>query len=153
MIKRNFRFKSKSVMVPLYKSIVRPHLDYCVQAWRPHYRKDIDKLEKMQRRAMKMVKGLEGHSYSDRLRILGFTTLETRFFRVNLIEVFKILSGFENVDPKKFFQVVRDDELLHTNLCLREGTGWMLGGSSLRIGCARSGTGWMMMWLGGAVNT
>ena len=36
MIKRNFRFKSKSVMLPLYKSIVRPHLDYCMQAWRPH---------------------------------------------------------------------------------------------------------------------
>ena len=48
MIKRNFRFKSRSVMLPLYKSIVRPHLDYCVQAWRPHYRKDIDKLEKVQ---------------------------------------------------------------------------------------------------------
>ena len=33
-------------MLPLYKSIARPHLDYCVQAWRPHYRKDIDKMEK-----------------------------------------------------------------------------------------------------------
>ena len=109
MIKRNFRFKSSSVMLPLYKSIVRPHLDYCVQAWRPHYRKDIDKLEKVQRRATKMVEGLEGYSYSDRLRILGLTTLETRFLRADLIEVFKILKGFENVDPEKFFQVVGDD--------------------------------------------
>ena len=109
MIKRNFRFKSRSVVLPLYKSIVRPHLDYCVQAWRPHYRKDIDKLEKVQRRATKMVEGLEGYSYSDRLRILGLTTLETRFLRADLIEVFKILKGFENVDPEKFFQVVGDD--------------------------------------------
>ena len=77
MIKRNFRFKSRSVMLPLYKSIVRPHLDYCVQAWRPHYRKDIDKLEKVQRRAAKMVEGLEGYSCSDRLRILGLTTRAT----------------------------------------------------------------------------
>ena len=110
MVKRNVRFKSRSVMLPLYKSIVRPHLDYCVQARKPHYRKDIAKLEKVQRRATKMVEGLEGwYSYGDRLRILGLTTLETRFLRADLIEVFTILRGFENVDPEKFFQVVRDD--------------------------------------------
>ena len=80
-----------------------------MQAWRPHYRKDIDKLEKVQRRATKMVEGLEGYSYSDRLRILSLTALETRFLRADLIEVFKILKGFENVDPGKFFQVVGDD--------------------------------------------
>ena len=57
-----------------------------------------------------MVWGLDGYSYSDRLRILGLTTLETRFLRADLIEVFKILRGFdEDVDPEKFFQVVRDD--------------------------------------------
>ena len=39
MINRNFKCKAKKVVLPLYKSIVRPHLDYCVQAWRPHYRK------------------------------------------------------------------------------------------------------------------
>ena len=78
-------------MLPLYKSIVRPHLDYCVQAWRPHYRKNIDKLEKVPRRATKMVERLEGYSYSDRLRILGLTTLETRFLRADLIKIFKCL--------------------------------------------------------------
>ena len=65
MIHRNFKCKAKKVILPLYKSIVRPHLDYCVQAWRPHYRKDVDKLEKVQRRATKMVEGLEGYSYED----------------------------------------------------------------------------------------
>ena len=59
-------------------------IDYCVQAWRPHYRKDVDKLEKVQRRATKMVEGLEGYSYEDRLRVLGLTTLETRFLRADL---------------------------------------------------------------------
>jgi hypothetical protein len=77
MIKRNFRCKASKVMLPLYKSIVRPHLDYCVPAWRPHYRKDMERLEKVQRRATKMVEGLDGYSYGDRLRILGLTTLET----------------------------------------------------------------------------
>ena len=46
-----------------------------------------------------------------RLRILGLTTLETRFLRADLIEVFKILRSFENVDPEKFFQVVRYDSI------------------------------------------
>ena len=110
MIKRNFRFKSRSVMLSImYKSIVRPHLDYCVQAWRPHYRKAIDQLEKVQRRVTKMVEGLEGYSYSDKLRILGLTTFETRFLRADLIEVLKIRRGFDNVDPEMFFQVARDD--------------------------------------------
>ena len=58
MIDGNFKCKARKVVLPLYKSIVRPHLDYCVQAWRPHYRKDIDKLEKVQRRATRMVEGL-----------------------------------------------------------------------------------------------
>ena len=50
----------------------------------------------------------EGCSYEDRLRILGLTTLETRFLRADLIEVFKILRGFENLDPDIFFQVIGD---------------------------------------------
>ena len=104
------RFKSRSAMLPNPNLvIVRPHFDYCVQAWRPHYRNDIDKLEKVQRRATKMVEGLEDYSYEDRLRILGLTTLETRFLRADLVEVFKILRRFENVNPDRFFQVVGGD--------------------------------------------
>ena len=103
MIKRNFRFKSRSVMLPLYKSIVRLHLDYCVQAWRPYYMQD--KLEKVQRRATKMVEGLEVYSYSDRLRILGLTTLETGFLRAGLIEVFKILQALRMWILKSSFRL------------------------------------------------
>ena len=76
-----------------------------------------------------MVEVLEGYFYSDRLRILGLTTLETRFLRADLIEVFKILRGFKNVDCEKFFQVVRDVGIEEgiASSCSREGTGWMLG--------------------------
>ena len=46
MIRRNISYKDKSLIVPLYKAIVRPHLEYCIQAWSPYLRKDIDMLEK-----------------------------------------------------------------------------------------------------------
>ena len=51
MIKINFTYKSEKITLQLYKSLVRPRLEYCIQAWCPHFRKDIDLLEKMQRRA------------------------------------------------------------------------------------------------------
>ena len=66
--------------------------------------------------------------------------------RADLIEVFKILKSFENVDPERFFRVVGDDGMCSSYS--RKGADWMLGDSSLRIGCVRSGMGWMMMWLG-----
>ena len=51
MIRRNITYKENSLIVSLYKAIVRPHLEYCIQAWSPYPRKDIDMLEKIQRRA------------------------------------------------------------------------------------------------------
>ena len=86
--------------------MVRPHLDYCIQAWKPHLRKDVGKLEKVQRRATKMIEGLEGLGYLERLRILNLTTLETRFLRADLIEVYKIFNGLDKLDPERFFDVV-----------------------------------------------
>ena len=46
MIRRNITYKEKSLIVPLYKAIVRPHVEYCIQAWSPYIRKDKDMLEK-----------------------------------------------------------------------------------------------------------
>ena len=45
LIRRTITYKDKQIIVPLYKAIVRPHLEYCIQAWRPYHKKDIDKLE------------------------------------------------------------------------------------------------------------
>ena len=93
------------MIVPLYKAIVRPHLEYCIQAWRPYLRKDIDILEKVQRRTTKLITGLRDLSYDDRLKECGLTTLETRRLRGDQIEVFKILNGHENIDPNIFFKI------------------------------------------------
>ena len=83
MIRRNIIYKEKSLIVPLYKALVRPHLEYCIQAWSPYLRKDIDMLEKIQR--------LRDLRYEERLKECGLTTLETRRLRGGgQIEVFNI---------------------------------------------------------------
>ena len=81
MIRRNITYKEKNLIVPLYKAIVRPHLEYCIQAWSPYLRKDIDMLEKIQRRATKLIPGLRDLRYEERLKECGLTTLETRRLR------------------------------------------------------------------------
>jgi hypothetical protein len=103
MIKRCFSSKGKDIILSLYKSLIRPRLEYAVQAWNPYLRKDIDLLERVQRRATKMIVGMQGRSYVDRLKMLNLTTLETRRMRGDMIEVFKILKGFDMVEVGKFF--------------------------------------------------
>ena len=103
MIRRNITYKEKSLIVPLYKAIVRPHLEYCIQAWNPHLRKDIYMLEKIQRMATKLIPGLRDLRYEERLKECGLTTLETRRLKGDTIEVFKILNGYENIDSNIFF--------------------------------------------------
>ena len=73
------------------------HLEYCIQAWRPSRKKDIDVLERVQRRATKMIPKLMNISYEMRLKKCGLTILETRRLRYQ-IEVFKILNGYKNID-------------------------------------------------------
>ena len=55
MIIRMFTYKTCEVLVQLYKSLVRPHLEYCIQAWRPHLVKDVELIESVQRRATHMI--------------------------------------------------------------------------------------------------
>ena len=105
LIRRTITYKEKQLIVPLYKAIVRPHLEYCIQAWRPYRKKDIDKLERIQRRATKMIPELRDLSYESRLLQCDLTTLETRRLRGDQIEVFKIVNGYEDVDRNMFFKL------------------------------------------------
>src|SRR6218665_490670 len=76
----------------LYKSLVRPELEYCIQVWSPHLKQDMEKLEKVQRRATKMIQGYKDLSYEERLIRCGLTTLEKRRSRGDLIEAYKIIT-------------------------------------------------------------
>ena len=109
MINRSFTFKTKDNILQLYKSLVRPHVEYCIQVWRPHLVKDISLLENVQHRATRMIPSLRSLSYEQRLVALKLTTLETRRLRGDLIEVFKIVKGFDDVNVSDFFSFAHTD--------------------------------------------
>jgi len=68
---RAISWNSQKILLPLYKTLVRPHLEFCTAAWSPFYKKDKVLLGRVQHRFTRMMPGLIDRSYNDRLRILG----------------------------------------------------------------------------------
>ena len=90
-IARGMEFKNNEVMLQLYKVLVRPHLENCVQVWSPYLRKDILALEGAQRRFTRLIPELRVLAYEERLSRMGLYSLEFRRMRGDLMETDKIM--------------------------------------------------------------
>ena len=105
LVRRHFRRMDKQDFLLIYKTYIRPHLEYCIQSWSPHLVKDIQCLERVQRSATKLVPALRKYCYEERLQRLGLTTLQRRRERGDLIEVFKIMTGKDKIEKEQFFHL------------------------------------------------
>ena len=115
---RNIISKDKVTFTRLYKTYVRPHLEYAVQVWNPWTAADIEKLEKVQRRATRQIPGIGKMKYEDRLKSLGLTTLQDRRKRGDLIELHKMLNGFTKVQKDQLFEMRDGVQTTRRNICL-----------------------------------
>ena len=103
LIKRNFKYMNEDIFVKLYKTLVRPLVEYASPVWNPKKIKNVKLLEGIQRRATKLIAQVKDLPYPLRLQKLNLTTLEYRRKRNDIIEVFKIFEGYNDVNYKKFF--------------------------------------------------
>ena len=103
LMKRNFKYMNEDIFVKLYKTLVRPLVEYASPVWNPKKIKNVKLLEGIQRRATKLVAQVKDLPYPLRLQKLNLTTLEYRRKRNDIIEVFKIFEGYNDVNYKKFF--------------------------------------------------
>ena len=105
LIFRTFTYMDKEMFLYLFKSLIRPHLEYATVVWSPLCKKDIIQIENVQRRATRLVTSLQHLSYPDRLRSLGLPTLEYRRDRADMIQVFKILNNIDQIDKKSMIKM------------------------------------------------
>ena len=103
LIKKTFVSRDASVIMPLYCSLVRSLLDYATIIWNPYLVRDINSVERVQRRVTRTVRGLRNLPYEERLALLQIDSLKKRRVKTDMIELFKIINGYTCLQPERFF--------------------------------------------------
>ena len=105
LMKISFENFDKDMFGPIYNTLIRPLLEYCVHAWSPYLVKDIQLLENVQRRATKLVREVRNMEYEDRLKELKIPKLIDRRIRGDMILTYRLLKGEEGIDHETFFSL------------------------------------------------
>ena len=105
---RSFHYRDRHVFLKLYKTYVRPHLEFSVPVWSPWQEGDIETLEKVQKCAVRMISGMKSETYEEKLAELGLTTLAERRHQQDMLQVYKIVNGKDNVKSEKWFTMATE---------------------------------------------
>jgi len=105
VLNRTVKCKDTANLLCFYKSLIRPHLEFCTSAWSPYYAKDKVLIEKIQRRFTRMIPHLRHLPYEERLVKLRLWSLEDRRIRSDLLEIYKMIHGLSAVKLETFFEV------------------------------------------------
>ena len=113
--------RDREVIVSVYSAFVRPHLEYCVQAWSPQYKKDRELLERVQKGATKMIRGLKHLPYENRLREPGLFSLQKRRLQGDLPAAFPYLKGAHKLEGCQLLERVDNSRTRGSGFKLKEG--------------------------------
>jgi ribonuclease P/MRP protein subunit RPP40 len=108
VIRLSFQYLNERSFIPLYKALVRSHLDFASSVWAPSSVKCVEMIEGVQRRATKQLPGMKDLTYPERLERLRLPTLSYRRVRGDMIEVYKMLTGIYDTNATSCLKLWKD---------------------------------------------